>query len=246
MINSMASLELKISDRLRAVAGLITPGSVVADIGTDHGYLPIFLVKNEISPKVVAMDVKKGPLEKARSNVEGFGVVDNITLRLSDGLDKLEEACDAVTICGMGGKLIAKILKNGYEKLKNITQIIVSPQSEVQQFREFLRNNGITAVKEVMVFEDGKYYFIMDCRMSEITCNESEDALMRDVYDRFGKHLLENRDDILKQYLLKEYNKLKRLRDSVSNCASESVDSRVNEIDYELKCIEVGLKFYEV
>lgn len=240
----MDNIDLKISKRLVAVADIIEKGSTVADIGTDHGYLPIYLVKKNISPKVVAMDVRRGPLEKAKANVEAFGVKDAITLRISDGLTGLEEKVDAVTICGMGGKLISRILSDSMEKLKTIRQIIVSPQSEVSQFREFLRDNGIVVVQEKMIFDEGKYYFIMDCRLGKE--EKVKDDLLSNTFDRFGRLLLQGQDATLKQFLIKEKTKLLALRSNVSNCASEAVENRLCEIDYELKCIEKGLEFYEM
>ena len=122
--------ELNLSDRLRLIAGLIKKGSKVADIGTDHGYLPIFLVKSGITDRVIAMDVRKGPLKKAEDNTRAFCVSDQIELRLSDGLAALEKGeADTVTISGMGGRLIQSILTNGMEKLDKSTRLIVSPQS---------------------------------------------------------------------------------------------------------------------
>ena len=112
--------ELNLSDRLRLIAGLIKKGSKVADIGTDHGYLPIFLVKSGITDRVIAMDVRKGPLKKAEDNTRAFCVSDQIELRLSDGLAALEKGeADTVTISGMGGRLIQSILTNGMESWTN-------------------------------------------------------------------------------------------------------------------------------
>ena len=135
--------ELNLSDRLRLIAGLIKKGSKVADIGTDHGYLPIFLVKSGITDRVIAMDVRKGPLKKAEDNTRAFCVSDQIELRLSDGLAALEKGeADTVTISGMGGRLIQSILTNGMEKLDKSTRLIVSPQSELREFRIFLKEKG--------------------------------------------------------------------------------------------------------
>ena len=136
--------ELNLSDRLRLIAGLIKKGSKVADIGTDHGYLPIFLVKSGITDRVIAMDVRKGPLKKAEDNTRAFCVSDQIELRLSDGLAALEKGeADTVTISGMGGRLIQSILTNGMEKLDKSTRLIVSPQSELREFRIFLKEKGL-------------------------------------------------------------------------------------------------------
>ena len=156
--------ELNLSDRLRLIAGLIKKGSKVADIGTDHGYLPIFLVKSGITDRVIAMDVRKGPLKKAEDNTRAFCVFDQIELRLSDGLAALEKGeADTVTISGMGGRLIQSILTNGMEKLDKSTRLIVSPQSELREFRIFLKEKGFLVLEEHMMTEDGQFYVIMEC-----------------------------------------------------------------------------------
>lgn len=257
----MEALDFKISQRLLAVALLIEKGSVVADVGTDHGYLPIYLVKSGISPKVIAMDVKAGPLSKAKANVEGCGEGDKITLRLSDGLTGLTEQCDAVTICGMGGRLIRKILTQGRDKLSAVKQIIVSPQSEVPQFRKYLRENGFITAKERIIFDEGKYYFIMDCRLEAqsgyISKDSSKDSVflhnlppqdlfLQDVHDMFGQYLLEKKDSVLKEFLLKERSKLSSVRENVHNSGSGYALTRIKELDYRLKCIEKGLDYYEM
>lgn len=103
---------LKISDRLRSAAGLVYKGARVADIGTDHGYLPIYLVQNGISECVYACDVRKKPLERAQAHISSYGLDDNITIRLADGLCGIQkDDVDTVTICGMGGKLMKDIIE---------------------------------------------------------------------------------------------------------------------------------------
>ena len=106
---------LKISDRLRSAAGLVYKGARVADIGTDHGYLPIYLVQNGISECVYACDVRKKPLERAQAHISSYGLDDNITIRLADGLCGIQkDDVDTVTICGMGGKLMKDIIDAAY------------------------------------------------------------------------------------------------------------------------------------
>ena len=154
---------IKISDRLRTVADMCRQGNVAADIGTDHGYLPIYLVQNNIFNKAVAMDLREGPLEKARKHISGYGLQDRICTRLSDGLESLKcGEADTITICGMGGRLIRDILINGMDKLTPSVQLIVSPQSEVGEFRHFLLENGFDICAERMVKDEGKFYFIME------------------------------------------------------------------------------------
>jgi len=197
--------EFKLSKRLACVAGIINPGGVLADIGTDHGYLPVHVAKNNIASKVIAMDVRKKPLEKAAENIKLYGVSQKVELRLSDGLYKLaENEADTITICGMGGKLIQSILENGSSKISENTQLILSPQSEIREFRKYLSESGYETVKEYMISEDGQFYVIIDCRRNgyknELICTdetEKEDKFEKraavssnaaprcDIYDYF-------------------------------------------------------------
>ena len=139
-----------LSKRLSCVADWIkdTGHRCVADIGTYHGYLPVYLAKNNIADRVIAMDVRKQPLNKAESNVRMYGVQDKVELRLSDGLDELKPLeADTITICGMGGRLIQSILTRGKDKYSENTQIIVSPQSEIKEFRQFLVLAGYRVIR---------------------------------------------------------------------------------------------------
>lgn len=237
--------EIKISDRLWQVASMIEPGSIVADVGTDHGYLPIYLVKMGISPQVIGLDIHEGPLEKARKNIEKLGGESQIQLRLSDGLEKLEEIPDVLTICGMGGRLISRILQEGREKLRRIKEIIVSPQSEIMQFREYLEDNGFDTTQEVMIQEEGQYYVIIKCHLGEEKPPQAH-CIERDVCLKYGRNLLEAKSRVLKQYLIKEYMKVFRIRENVINSHSQQADERIQELDYELRCIERGLNYYEM
>ena len=112
--------EVKLSKRLERIASFVQPGSRVADIGTDHGYVPIWLVQKGVCPSALAMDVRKGPLERAEEHVEEVGLSGKIELRLSDGLAKLKAGeADTVVIAGMGGKLTCRILEQGRHVWEN-------------------------------------------------------------------------------------------------------------------------------
>ncbi len=243
----------KLSERLKKVAHLITKGNTVADIGTDHGYLPVYIVKHNISNHVIGMDLRKAPLQKARDNIGLFNVKDNVSLRLSDGLDKLERGeADTVTICGMGGKLIQSILTKGRDKLNCNTQIIVSPQSEIAEFREFLQKEGYVTVSEHMLKEEGQFYIIIECRISDNVSDskidniDMESDIHKAAYYRYSKQLLKEKDECLHEYLLREkqlnesvYNKVKSLE------VNEGVKKRLEQLMQDKSCIDYALSFYE-
>ena len=107
---------MQLSKRLQAVADLVTPGSRLADVGTDHGYVPIWLYEQGIIPSAIAMDLREGPLNRAKENIAVHDLSDGITVRLSDGLEKLLSGeADSIVIAGMGGMLVKKILFPGKE-----------------------------------------------------------------------------------------------------------------------------------
>ena len=140
---------------------MVTPGNVVADVGCDHGFLAIYLVEQGIVPKVIATDVRKGPLSAARAHVEERGLSEYIETRLSDGLSEYRPGEAQTMVCaGMGGKLMQSILLQNMDVTLGFEELILQPQSELEQFRIFLREQGFVVVDENILCEDGKYYFL--------------------------------------------------------------------------------------
>ncbi|MCC8138317.1 MAG: class I SAM-dependent methyltransferase [Clostridiales bacterium] len=158
---------MKLSKRLLAVAAMVTPGSVLADIGTDHAYIPIYLVENNLVPRAFAMDVNRGPLARAAEHIHGHGLDDRIETRLSDGLAALQPGeARSIVIAGMGGALTVRILRSGRRLFREeqgvcAPELILQPQSEVPQVRAYLEEAGFSVVREDMVMEEGKYYPMM-------------------------------------------------------------------------------------
>lgn len=170
-------MAVKLSARMSALAALVTPGVRLADVGTDHGYIPVFLCQIGKIPSAIAMDVNGGPLQRAEAHVAEFGLGDRIKTRLSDGLEKLEPGeADCVLIAGMGGALIQRILSEGEAVLGSVEELILQPQSEVPQTRRFLREHGYRIVDEDMVEEDGKFYFLMKAHRMEDEAEGAEPA----------------------------------------------------------------------
>ena len=131
--------EIILSNRMQALTDMVTPGTVITDVGCDHGFVSVYLVQKGISPRVIAMDVRSGPLEHDREHIREYGLEDRIETRLSDGLHSLKTGEAAGMICaGMGGPLMEKILTEGREQAKEFRELILQPQSEIPHFRTFL------------------------------------------------------------------------------------------------------------
>ncbi len=163
--------KIVLSDRLKGLADMVSVGNRVCDVGCDHAFVPIYLINQGISPYVLAMDVKKGPIESAKGHIREYGLEAYIETRLSDGLTgyKTGEA-DSLICAGMGGRLMMSILDKDKTKTASFKEMILQPQSEIEQFRFFLRSNGYLIVEENMIEEGGKFYPIIKAVNEGKTC----------------------------------------------------------------------------
>ena len=191
------------------------------------------------------MDVRKGPLSRARANAIEFGVSERIDLRISDGLEGLDENVDIITIFGMGGRLISRIITDASDKIGEETRLIVSPQSDIPMFREFLEENAFEVEDEKCIVDEGKYYFIMQIKKGRKP-EASQDEISHATYMRFGKYLLESKDQTLKEFILKEKANMIKVRDNLKKCDSDNIRARLNQLEFELACIKKGLSYYEM
>lgn len=170
--------EAVISKRLRTICEMVTPGKKVVDVGCDHGFADIYLIQKGISPQVIAMDVREGPLSRAREHIGEYGLENYIETRLSDGLGAYQTGEAQAMVCaGMGGRLMQKILTEESVKAKSLDELILQPQSELADFRKFLRRNGYRIHQENILWEEGKYYFLMkvSCPFCEEESGEAQD-----------------------------------------------------------------------
>lgn len=229
---------MQLSKRLQAVADLVTPGNRLADVGTDHGYVPIWLYEQGRIPSAIAMDLRQGPLNRAKENILAHGLSADLETRLSDGLDRLLPGeADSVVIAGMGGMLVKRILTQGQALLPSVQELILQPQSDLDVVREYLHNTGFVIVREDMVFEDGKYYPMMKAIHGESTDD-------RKVWFQYGRLLLENRHPVLKSYLEKEYDGCQQILAKLKQASSEVAVRRCEELSQKLCLIEEALAYY--
>ncbi|MCD8241399.1 MAG: class I SAM-dependent methyltransferase [Lachnospiraceae bacterium] len=153
------AMQITLSKRLERLGHYVTEGNRLADIGTDHAYLPIALVQARRIPSAVAVDVNEGPLLRADAQIRAAGRAVQLQTRLSDGFSGIRpDEADTVVIAGMGGQLMKRILEGGVHLFASVSELVLQPQSEICLVRSWLEEHGFCITDEDMVFEDGKYY----------------------------------------------------------------------------------------
>ena len=203
-------MSIQLSIRLSAIAGLTRGAKRLADIGTDHGYLPIFLAQQESLEYAVAMDVNRGPLLRAQEHIRRQHLEAKITTRLSDGAQKLQPGeADCVVIAGMGGELMIRILDEGRHMWDSLRRLILSPQSELQKVRHFLSQEGFCILGENMVKDEGKYYTVMEVGRGSM--EYGSEALYR-----YGACLIRDKNPVLKEYLQNEKARVEGILDRLN------------------------------
>ncbi|MGN0155075.1 MAG: tRNA (adenine(22)-N(1))-methyltransferase [Lachnospiraceae bacterium] len=244
--------DLVLSKRMEAVVNMVSPQSfAIADIGCDHAYVSIMLLKRDLTRKVVAMDVRKGPLEIARKNVEAYGMQSQIELRLSDGLEKLAYGeVDTIIIAGMGGLLVNRILERGMDVLSGDKRpkLILQPQSDIREVRIFLYAHAYHIVQETMLIEDGKYYTVMKAEPGEAPCDFSDAEWI------YGRYNLEQQDQVLYNYLQKEKRLLEEIFQKLEKAVKEAkqkgedvplkTTERLLSVQNEILVNEMAMKYY--
>lgn len=201
----------KLSERLAKVASYVPTGAVVADIGSDHAYLPCYLVHEGIAKRAVAGEVVKGPYESAVKQVRQEGLTDKVAVRLADGLAAVQptDGVDTVTIAGMGGPLIADILTKNPESLTRVTRLILQPNIHAKAVRQWAIENGFALLEEAILEEDSKIYEVLVLQRGDMQLNEAE--LL------FGPHLLQAKEAPFRKKWLRELAQWQKILQSTAN-----------------------------
>ena len=225
---------VKLSNRLLAVASFVTDGNILADVGTDHGYIPIYLMQEKRIHKAIAMDINAGPLQRAKEHIELYGLKDYIETRLSDGVAALVPGeVDTVLVAGMGGGLVIHILEEGEEGCMQAKELVLQPQSELERVRAYLWSNGYVILEEDMVLEDEKFYPMMRVAYENVIDTECARNLL---FCRYGKQLLEQKNTILKEYLKREEKLYTGILENLSRTAvSDKTKERMMEVEEVLR-----------
>jgi len=225
-----------LSERLTRVAAYVNPGAIVADIGSDHAYLPCYLIHHQIASKAFAGEVAKGPYESAQRQVQAEQLEDSITVRFANGLKAIEpEDCvDTVTIAGMGGPLIATILDQDIERLATVSRLILQPNVYAKAIREWAQNNGWRLIAEEILQEDDKIYEILVLEKGTMELTPSEKLL--------GPYLMETQNDVFKTKWRKESAEWKRILEAIRSAElSKEVQMKKTEVEEKLEIVKEAI-----
>lgn len=218
---------MQLSNRLAAIAAYVPKGSRVIDVGTDHAYIPIYLRKQQIAASCLATDINKGPIDKAKKNIDAYSV-DNIRLKQTNGLVGLEdEEADVIMISGMGGFLIVEILKRSLPLVKRMKKLILQPQQDIDEVRHCLHEIGYKIEDETFVYDEEKYYTII----SAVPGEENAYSVLDYIY---GKCLIAKKDPVFKQWVDYKLAKQQNIYTAIAHQETESAARRRVELEEEI------------
>ena len=229
----------KIPKRMLAIAALVEHSGVLADVGCDHAYISINLLENGKADRIIASDLREGPLNIAKENIKLAGFEEKIETRLCSGLESFAAGeVDTILISGMGGMLVKEILSEGIKVVEAADTLILEPQSDLRVVRAYLRKIGFEIVEEDMLKESGKYYQIIKAVKAEIN-QVSENEIVRVAEDEFGPVLIKKKHPVLKEFLLNRKVHFEELLQNREFIESKKVseNDRVAIIDKELKIV---------
>ena len=235
---------VRLSPRLESIAGLVTPGNRLADIGTDHAYLPVWLCQKEIIPSAIAADLRPGPLKAAEANIRQAGLSDRIQTRLSDGLSGFHAGeADTLTLAGMGGKLICRILAQRKDLITEFREILLQPQSEIGEVRRFLIQHACCIRNETCTEDEGKFYPVI--RAVPLP-DRKKIPQLKEAELEYGPCLLKEKNPLLQNWLRGRLERTAAILADLQNRQGDSAARRYDELKKEEQLLGTALAYYEM
>jgi tRNA (adenine22-N1)-methyltransferase len=222
---------MDLKGRLKLIADMVPQCDVVCDIGTDHAYIPIYLVMNNRCKRAVASDVRKGPIKVADKNIEKYNLKNYIDTRVGNGLETVRDGEeDTIIIAGMGGLIISGILEKGFETVKKANSLIIQPMYSIELVRKWLYENGFDIYDERLSKEDRRIYNVLAAKWTGSVQKKEE------IYYYIGEKLFENKDRLLESYI---QNKLRQLNKII--CEMEKMNDENSALRLKNESIREGL-----
>ncbi len=218
------SMHIELSQRLNMIANMVRC-QTLADIGTDHGYIPIAALERGYAKKALACDVNPKPLQRAKENIAAAGLEKAIETRLGSGFQPLSPGeADGAVLAGMGGLLMLDILKENPEITQGFTQLVLSPHTHVPEVREGVLAMGFTITEEAMVLEDDQYYIFLNCQKGIEPPYNAKERLL-------GRRLLETRPPVFLDFVQYRLDGAEAVMAGINpNHATEAAKTRLEEL----------------
>ncbi|MDW8799797.1 class I SAM-dependent methyltransferase [Clostridium sp. A1-XYC3] len=223
---------MELSIRLETIASMVDKCECVVDVGTDHGYIPIYLVRNNICNTAIASDINKGPVEKARFNVRIEGLEDKINCRLGGGLTTINKGeVQGIVIAGMGGNLIRDIIEERKEIFKEVKFAVLQPVQNPEVLREYIYQKGYKIIDEELCIDENRFYEIIKIKY------DNNPKKVDEIFYEVGKSLVDKKHSLLPKFIeekIKKYNKI--LLNIKEN--TELADKRKKELRVKIDRLE--------
>ncbi|MEA1975692.1 MAG: class I SAM-dependent methyltransferase [Bacillota bacterium] len=223
-----------ISNRLKILADYVKKEDIVGDVGTDHGFIPIYLIEENKADKIIASDLNQGPLDNAKQELLSKNLLDRVDLRLGGGLEPYKAGeIDTVIIAGMGGKLIKTILVEGEQHIKYLKKLILQPMQGVYELRKWILDNGYKIVDEDLIYENNIFYEI-------IVAIKGESQKYNDNDLEFGYYMLKKHVEVSKAFLDMKIEKNENIVNDIVNHGSSMSQMSIEKFKSKIK------RYYEV
>lgn len=234
--------DIQLSNRLLTVANYIPPYSVLADIGSDHAYLPCYAILNHLAKKAIAGEINDGPYQAAFNQVARLGLLSKISVRKGDGLSVLKKnEATCITIAGMGGTLIKKILEEGKEKLSKVERLILQPNIYAIEIRKWLYENGWELIDEKILEEDGHIYEVLVAEKG--VPSRSYEGVSLESAILMGPFLIKERNEtFLKKWEHELYHWEQVLKQLNEAKETDGLIKKKSEIHHMISCIKEVMK----
>ncbi len=228
----------QLSKRLETVVSYIPKQSTIADIGSDHAYLPCYAVRNELALYAIAGEVVEGPYLSAKKQVEDANLSDKVEVRLGNGLEVISQGeVDCITIAGMGGSLISTILEAGKHKLNGVTRLVLQPNVSAKSIRVWLLENGWELVKEEIICEDGKIYEILVAEQGDAKRPYTINNLERELL--LGPFLSTESNQVFQKKWIQELVQWKNILTNMEKAEKTSaLEERKNDVMKKIRLVE--------
>jgi tRNA (adenine22-N1)-methyltransferase len=230
---------MELSIRLKTIASMVDKCNCIADIGTDHGYIPIELIKNNICIKAIASDINKGPVKKANMNITFEDLQEKIDCRLGSGLSTVKVGeVQGIIIAGMGGNLIRDIIEQGLNVFKKSDFAVLQPIQNPEVLREYIYKKGYDIVDEELCIDENKFYEII-----KIQYNNNKAKKIDSIFYEIGKSLIDKKHPLTSEFIKSKiinYNKiLNNIKEDTELAQKRKVDIKIKiqKLEELLTCL---------